>query len=77
MLTPTVLWTKKFFVNLGEAVTATFATGFLGSLAASGGVPNVHSVETAAWSAAAGAIAVVLHSTGVTAQTKAAAVKTP
>jgi hypothetical protein len=75
VFTPAVVLSRQFWINLGVAVLASFSTAFLGSLAATAGVPTLHSLETAAWAGAAGALAIILHSFGATAAIKAAASK--
>ena len=76
-ITPAQLFTKQYWVNLATLAGGAFITSFLGFLAATTNIPTVHDVEAAGWAALVAAVATTLHSTGVTAQVKATAAKTP
>ena len=72
-ISPAQVFSKQYWVNLATIAVGAFLTSFLGFLTATQTVPSVHAVEAAAWSALVAAVGVTLHSTGVTAQTKATA----
>jgi hypothetical protein len=72
-ITPALLLTKQYWVNLFTIAVGAFVTSFVGFLTATTSTPSLHALEAAAWSSLVAAVGVTLHSGGVTAQAKKAA----